>query len=162
MTICDQRFVGLIQGLGALSGLDQLSSTIFALLYLEPEEISMEELAKKTGYSLASISNKVKVLEPTGFIKKIQKPGSRKIYLYAEKNYFKVFREQLLKMQETKLKMVNETMPEIIRNCKVKISSDKDRKKLRIFEGYYDQCKKFESVVSLMTRELDKVERGGG
>ncbi|MEK6964345.1 MAG: hypothetical protein AABX70_08020 [Nanoarchaeota archaeon] len=50
----DQQFIELVQTIGSLSGLDPLSSMIFGVVYLEPDSISLEEVAKKTGYSLAS------------------------------------------------------------------------------------------------------------
>ena len=61
-------------------GLDDLSSKVVSVLYLEPEEVPMEDLAKKTGYSLASISNTMRVLGNMGFVQRIKKPGTKKIY----------------------------------------------------------------------------------
>ena len=82
----DEEFIDMYKQMGQMQGADSLLSSIFGILYLEPEEVSMDELAKKTGYSLASISNNIKTLERVGVVKRIKKPGSRKAYFFIEKN----------------------------------------------------------------------------
>ena len=74
----EKKFSGMYRKIGAMQGMDDLFSSIFSLLVLEPEDIAMDELAKKTGYSVASISNKVKILKVHGIVKKSRKPGSKK------------------------------------------------------------------------------------
>ncbi|MFH1125899.1 MAG: hypothetical protein V1703_02135, partial [Candidatus Altiarchaeota archaeon] len=44
-------------------GLDNLTAKLLVTLYFSPKERSMEELAEETGYSLSSVSNKLKVLK---------------------------------------------------------------------------------------------------
>ena len=51
-------------------GFDELSSDILAILLTEPEEVGMDWIAEITGYSLASISNKAKLLNEIGIISK--------------------------------------------------------------------------------------------
>ena len=47
----EKDFMQLSVDIGNSMGLDSLSSNIIAMLYLESEPISMEELSEKTGYS---------------------------------------------------------------------------------------------------------------
>ena len=68
---------------------DSSLAILLAVLYLEPNEISMEDLAKKTGYSLASISIKLKSLEYFFMVKKYTKPKSKRVYVYMEKDFTK-------------------------------------------------------------------------
>ena len=84
----NKEIMALFQEMGRGQGLnDDLLMIIFSTLYLEPEPIAMEELAKKTGYSLASISNKTKLLEPIMDITRTRNPGSKK-YIYTWKKIF--------------------------------------------------------------------------
>ena len=78
----DQEFVEFFSRLLRSIGLDDLSSKIVAILYIEDREISMEEIAKMTGYSLASISNKMKLLETLAMVQRINRPGTKSCLLY--------------------------------------------------------------------------------
>jgi DNA-binding transcriptional regulator GbsR (MarR family) len=153
----DKKFIELMQALGKSSGLDEISSTVFALLYIEPEEIAMEDIAKQTGYSLASISNKLKLLEQAGFARRIKKPGTKKIYLYMEKDYFSVLKKQLEAVKEARIRIVKEKMPLIISEYKSAVKSEKDKKKLRIIENYYSQIMKLEIIITDFAKQLDKM-----
>ena len=44
-------------------GFDTLSSKLFSLTFLGPDEVSLDELEKKTGYSAASVCNKMNFME---------------------------------------------------------------------------------------------------
>ncbi len=46
-----------------LFGLDDLTSTIIGILYIESDDILMDDIVKIKGYSLSTISNKTKILE---------------------------------------------------------------------------------------------------
>ena len=150
----DAKFVGLMQEISQMYGMDSLCATIISALYIEPEEIAMEELAKKTGYSLASISNKIKFMEHTGIIKKETKPGTRKIFLRMEKDMLKIWREQLVKAQEVKIKVIKAKLPSIISEYKPKAKSESEKKKLKILEDFYGQITKFDTILNHMIKQL--------
>ncbi len=153
----DKDFIEMYQGFG-FTGLDDLLLTIFAKLYIEPEEMAMDDLAKETGYSLASISNKVKVLESMGVIKRIRKPGSKKIFLYTEKDFVKIIKNNLMKKEEYCIKQVKEKVPDLIKKYKNKVRSDREKKKLKILDDYYNQILKFEKIIIIIRKEIEKIE----
>ena len=71
----NNKIVELFQEMGRGQGMtDSLIMDLFARLYMSPEPVAMEDLAKQTGYSLASVSNKIKMLAPMMQIKKTRKP----------------------------------------------------------------------------------------
>jgi DNA-binding transcriptional regulator GbsR (MarR family) len=70
----EEDFMQFLSGMTKVFGTQDLMLKVFALLFIEPEEIAMDDIAKKTGYSLASISNTMKMLENIGGIKRIHKP----------------------------------------------------------------------------------------
>lgn len=152
----EQRFTEMIQRMAALQGMDELTGHIFALLYLEPKEIAMDDLAKNTGYSLASISNKIKFLESAGLIKKSKKPGSKKIYLSMEKDMLKIMRKGIEKKQKFVINTVKTEVPDILKQAKPK--SDLDKKKLTIIQNYYDHVMKFEKILEIMFVEMEKLK----
>lgn len=64
----DREFINFYQRVGKAYGMDSLTSTIVARLFIEPGEASIKKLAEEIGYSLASVSNKVRQLAPSGFM----------------------------------------------------------------------------------------------
>ena len=51
----ENDFLDFLTETSQKKNMDSLSSKLIAILYIEPREVSIEELAKRTGYSLASI-----------------------------------------------------------------------------------------------------------
>jgi DNA-binding transcriptional regulator GbsR (MarR family) len=151
----DNKFIEMVKQIGLYSGMDELTTTIAGRLYLEPEPVAMEELAKETGYSLASISNKTKFLEQVRIVKKTRKPGSKKIYLYMEKDIAKIIRENLNTVLNARIKTAKESMPLIIEEYCAKARTEKDKKKLRILEDYYAQVCKFELILKDVIKKIN-------
>ncbi|MBD3164841.1 hypothetical protein GF323_06610 [Candidatus Woesearchaeota archaeon] len=155
----EKSIIDLFQEMGRGQGLkDSLLLAIFAKLYMEPEPVAMEELAKQTGYSLASVSMKVNNLIPIMGVKKIKKPGSKKIYLYMEKDILKIWKDALIRKEEFVVKKVKEKMPAILHEYKDKVKTRKDKKKYAVIENYYRQVLKFEAALRNIIRELDKIK----
>ncbi len=138
-------------------GLDDLSSKVVSVLYLEPEEVPMEDLAKKTGYSLASISNTMRLLENMGFVQRIKKPGTKKVYFYMEKDLAKLNIMKINAANEHFIKPAKEFLPQLINKYKSKVKDEKSRKKLRIIENYYLQLLQFEKILQHMLEKLDEI-----
>jgi len=154
----DKDFIEMYRGFGTAMGLDNLFITLFAKLYIEPEELAMDELAKETGYSLASVSNKIKMLEAMGIVKRTRKPGSKKIFLYAEKDFLKMTKNHLVKKEENCINFVKAKLPDIIKKYKNKVKTERAKGKLRILENYYNQILKFESLIANIRKEIEKLE----
>lgn len=154
MDSIDEDFTRLYREFGRVFGADDQVALIFATLYLEPEEIAMEELAKETGYSLATISNKVKSLEDLGILKKSRKPGSKKIYLSAEKDLIKLVRQKLYLHENMLSAMANEKLPAMIKRHKKPGMQEKAAKKIRLLESYLDQVKRLHQLLKEMRKGI--------
>ncbi len=119
----------------------------------------MDDLAKKTGYSLASISNKTKMLEAVGFVKRTSKPGTRKAFLYAEKDILKMFKQALIKKQENVINSAKEKLPLMIKECRTKAKTKQQKQKLHLLEDYYQQMLRFEKVIQHMIKGFDNIDK---
>ncbi|WP_406662015.1 hypothetical protein V7O66_05585 [Methanolobus sp. ZRKC3] len=139
-------------------GVDSLTATILSILNFEPEEISMEELAERTGYSLASISLKMKNIEVFWSIKRIQKPGSRKTYFYMEKDLLDAFLLQLKNGYEAELNIAKKRISPLIEEYRKEASSEEQRKKLHLFEDYHEQIIDFEKVIEYVYEKIDEIK----
>ncbi|MEM3374477.1 MAG: MarR family transcriptional regulator [Candidatus Woesearchaeota archaeon] len=128
---------------------------VITILYLEPKEISLEELAKRTGYSLASISNTMKTLENYGFVERIRKPKTKKVYFYMDKDLAKI-NLQKIKYMSSYIKEVLTQLPFIMH----KYSKNKDqstKEKLKIIDNYYKQLLQFSQIVDSWKKDLEKM-----
>jgi DNA-binding transcriptional regulator GbsR (MarR family) len=151
----DSKFLELYQKIGNMQGMNSLFTRIFSILYIEPDEISMDEVAEKTGYSLASISNSIKMLETMGLVRKSRHPGTKKIFLYMEKDFNKLIKLFMIKKQENIISLVKSEVPSIIKESKP--TSEKSKKKLKILENYYKQILGFEKIVKKIIDMMDKL-----
>lgn len=129
-------------------GFDDLSAKLIATLYLEPHEISMEELAKKTGYCLASISNKMHFLESLGQVHIITKPGSKKKYYVMEKDLFKLMKNKLDAAYTKYVEPVKTNLPILIAKYNGHGHNDEEQKKIQIMKDYYQQMLKMEKLIN--------------
>lgn len=88
MDSIDKAFIKFYREVGNANGMDELTSTLFARLFIEPDVIAMNELAEETGYSLASISNKIKFLEVSGYVVRKKNRVPKKCIFMAAKKYW--------------------------------------------------------------------------
>lgn len=137
-------------------GLDSLGSSIVGIVFLEPEPVPMEELAKRTGYSLASLSNKLKLLEAQQLIKKTRKPGSKKSFYYIEKDVYQIMHRKMKAMKELFMAPAHEILPDLIDKYKGKKLAGEDRKKFDIVQNYYRQIKEVEQCMDRMIADMEK------
>ena len=143
--------------LGKNYGLGELQSKVIGLLYIEPEDISLEEIADRTGYSLASISNTMKMLEAFGMVQRIKKPGTKKVFFYMEKNLAKLNIMKLNAVLNNFIKPNKDILPELIEKYRDKVRDEKSKKKIKIAEDYYKQLLRFEEITERWIRDLEKI-----
>lgn len=150
------EFVKFTQDMGEISGMDRVLSAIFAIVYVEPGEISLEEIAEKSGYSLSSVSVKVNMLESLGLVRKSRKPSMHKVFVYMEKDMGRLLREVMLEKQRRKFQFAKERLPQIIENYRKRASGENERKKLAIMENYYTQLGQIHDTLDKVALMLDK------
>ena len=81
-----EEFAELISRNLKLEGFDEISSRIVAVLFIEPEELSLEKISIETGYSLSAVSTAMKNLSQYHIVKRFKKPSSKKAFFYLDKN----------------------------------------------------------------------------
>ena len=158
MIKAEKEFITFMEKMCQMAGLDQLSSKIIALVYISPEDMAMDEIAKKTGYSLPSISLKANMLAQFGIISKTRKPNSKKYYLHMEKNIIDATINQLVRKQQNQLNYAKSELPEILEKFRQEAKSEEDKKKLVVVEKYHGQVMRFDSIISEMIDMLKKIK----
>lgn len=147
----------IIENIYKSFGLDALSSKLFSILFLEPKEVSIDELSKKTGYSLSSISNKMRFIEKVGVAERIKKPGTKKVYYYVEKDIIKMHIRKMEIFSDKMIAPLKDKVPKIIKRNKNKDLDAEKENKLKIIETFYCQILKIEKVMDKFKKELEMI-----
>ncbi len=153
----DKDVMGFLSTLMKSYGLNDLPAKVTGALYIETEDVSMDYVARKTGYSLASISNTMKMLETMGVVQRIKKPGTKKVFFYMEKDLIRLNVMKINAMQNNFIKPAKETLPRIIKKYKNKVKDNKSKQKLRIIENYYTQLLQFEGILGEFIKKLEEM-----
>ena len=150
----DKEFFEFFKLFGRAYGLKDLTLHIMAILYMEPEEISMEDISKKTGYSLASISNSMKVLVNGGQVQQIRKPGSKKVFFFMEKDLIKLNISKIYAAYENFVKPGDHILQCILAKY-THVKDEHQKKKIEIIRNYHKQFVKFGTVLQKWKRDLE-------
>jgi len=101
------RFWGFPKGMGA----------IFAVLYLSPAPLSLDEIVQETGLTKGAISTEVRTLARMGLVHRSSKLADRKDYYEAEDDFYKSIRSILKERQNSEfdsaIRSVSETLAKL-------------------------------------------------
>ena len=101
------RFWGFPKGMGA----------IFAVLYLSPTPLSLDEIVQETGLTKGAISTEVRTLARMGLVHRSSKLADRKDYYEAEDDFYKSIRSILKERQNSEfdsaIRSVGETVEKL-------------------------------------------------
>ncbi len=151
----ENDFIDMTYSIANQLGQDRLLTLIVSILFIEPKEITMENLAKKCGYSLASISQKLKFLAPFNIIEKNSKPGSKKIYLYMKKDFLNTWMHQMINAQVIRVSIAKKKIPLILNKYKKRLKTKREKEIYKILQAYYQQIVVFDKILKA-TIELAK------
>ena len=98
------RFWGFPKGMGA----------IFAVLYLSPAPLSLDEIVQETGLTKGAVSTEIRVLARMGLVHRSSRLGDRKDYYEAESDFYAAVRSILKERQNSEfdraIRSVRETL----------------------------------------------------
>ena len=135
MSDFEQRMLGTFASVAGSLGYSDTHGRIMAALLIAESPLSLQDLSKKTGYSLASISLSLDLLELLGLVRKIKNPQDRKLYVKLDGDVIAGLKNALLfKVQ----KQIATTLTE--------------------FESYKTD-KKSRYKVSILEREIKRLEQ---
>ena len=151
----EREFLDIYTVLGAHQGVDEQFSRIYGLVLVSPEDLSLDEIARKTGYSLASVSSKAKMLESIGLVRKLRKPKSRKLYLTVNKDPLTMMSD-MSKMKAQALKITVPKLQKLIDSYEGKKLSDEQKQKLSRIHDLYVIMGSVGKIMTHMIAEFDK------
>ncbi|SDF66767.1 DNA-binding transcriptional regulator GbsR, MarR family [Methanolobus vulcani] len=152
-----QEFTELIVENLKSEGFDEISSRIVGVLFIEPEEMSLEEISIETGYSLSAVSTAMKNLSQFHIIKRFKKPGSKKAFFFLDKNLAAIGAQALRMKYDNVILPSKKILPDIIEKYE-RDGSDKTASELEIVTRYYRQILKLESIVENFLDEMENID----
>ena len=129
----DEKINSMFTSVVKSMGYSEVHGRVISTLFVADKELSLQDLAKKTGYSIPSISISLDLLELVGIIKKNKKVGDRKLYVKLNGDLLEGLRRALLlKLQKELVLTLNE-----LENCKGKSKGVKKlEKEIKRLERY--------------------------
>jgi len=104
------RFWGFPKGMGA----------IFAVLYLSPTPLSLDEIVQETGLTKGAVSTEIRALARMGLVHRSSRLGDRKDYYEAETDFYAAIRSILRERQNSEfdraIRSVKETLESMEEN----------------------------------------------
>jgi len=132
-------------------GYSEIHGRIMAALLVANKKLSLQELAKETGYSISTLSLSLDLLEFLGMIKKIKKVRDRKLYIELHGDLLEgVKKAFLIKVQ----KSVEGTLNRFENYEKqLKKSKDPEKKKvMKLLNILEKEVKKLDKYINLLSK----------
>jgi HTH-type transcriptional regulator, osmoprotectant uptake regulator len=111
-------------------GAKPTEATIIAIIKTACQPISLDEISEQTNYSLATVSNTVRKYELLGILFRTKKPGSKKVFVEAKKDFLKSMKESMQHVANNCEFMMQE-LPKIIEKTKHKEELEQQKQELR-------------------------------
>lgn len=133
-------------------GFGRIIGQVYALLYLSPRPLSLDEIAEELEVSKASVSTTVRQLEQWSAVKQVWVKGDRKDYYEAETDFKTVLRRGLLDTARKKL----ETAARHIEDAETALTeastnvNGEDRKELEAVLARIEEAKKFRNKIEAL------------
>jgi DNA-binding transcriptional regulator GbsR (MarR family) len=124
-------------------GYSEIHGRIIAALLVSDRKLSLQDLAKETGYSISTISLSLDLLEFLGMIKKMKKAADRKLYVELQGDLLEGLKKAfMLKIQKSITDSLNS-----FENYKEILNRSKDKEKEKVMD-----------VLSTLEKEIRRVD----
>jgi len=142
------RFWGFPKGMGA----------IFAVLYLSPNPLPLDDIVAQTGLTKGAISTEVRALARLGLVHRSSKLADRKDYYEAETDFYKSIRAILKERQNTEFERAVATVQETLGKLEAGTSYGEERtfliERVRTLQEFFN-------AIDSLTKAVVKLESLG-
>lgn len=148
-----QNFISGLSNISGFWGFPKGMGAIFAVLYLSPKPLSLDELVTQTGLTKGAISTNVRGLSRLGLIHAASQLGDRKDYYQAETDFYRAVRAILQERRNSDFDRAVETVRLTLEKLESDDNSDPERaflvERLRALKDFFDAL---DSLVNAITR----------
>jgi DNA-binding transcriptional regulator GbsR (MarR family) len=148
-----QDFVSGLSNISGFWGFPKGMGAIFAVLYLAPGPLSLDELVSQTSLTKGAISTNVRGLARLGLIQPVSQRGDRKDYYVAETDFYRAVRAILLERRNSDFDRAIATVRETLEKLETGDHSNPERaflvERLRALKDFFDAL---DALVNAVTR----------
>jgi len=131
-------------------GFGRIIGQIYALLYLHPKPLCLDEIASELGVSKASVSISLRQLLAWSAVKRVWIKGDRRDYYEAETDFNNLFRNGLLEMLRKKLDTASHQLASAEASLQQALAevNGQEREELEIVATRIERAKQFHRRIS--------------
>lgn len=131
-------------------GLGRIIGQIYAVLYLSPRPLCLDDIVTELGVSKASVSTTVRQLQSWGAVKRVWIKGDRKDYYDAEIDFKALLRNGLLDKIRRKLDSAGGHIDNVESTIQQALedTNDEERKDMEIVASRVQRAKQFRNKVN--------------
>lgn len=144
------RFWGFPKGMGA----------IFAVLYLSPAPLSLDEIVQETGLTKGAVSTEVRILARMGLVHRSSKRADRKDYYEAESDFYQSIRSILKERQNSEFDRSLRAVKEMLEKLEADAVSG-NQAEVQFVHERLQALQNFFDAIDSLTRAVVKLEKLG-
>ena len=122
-----QDFVTGLSNISGFWGFPKGMGAIFAVLYLSPDPLPLDEIVAQTGLTKGAVSTEVRALARLGLVHRSSKLADRKDYYEAETDFYKSIRAILKERQNTEFDRAVASVKETLEKLETASGSREER-----------------------------------
>ena len=142
------RFWGFPKGMGA----------IFAVLYLSPAPLSLDEIVQETGLTKGAISTEIRALARMGLVHRSSRLGDRKDYYEAESDFYAAIRSILKERQNSEFDRAVRSVKEMLETMEANWVKDEEwnfvYERVKALQDFFD-------AIDSLTKAVVRLDRLG-
>ena len=142
------RFWGFPKGMGA----------IFAVLYLSPAALSLDQIVAETGLTKGAISTEIRTLARMGLVHRSTKLGDRKDYYTAEADFYAAIKSILKERQNTEFDRAVGSVGSALSALR---QNRVDTEEWKFVHGRVQALQEFFDAIDSLTKAVIRLERLG-
>lgn len=144
------RFWGFPGGVGA----------VFAVLYLSPAPLSLDEIVRQTRLTKGSVSTDVRALARMGLVRRSTRLGDRRDYYEAETDFYRAIRAILSERQNTEFAHAVETVRRLLDQLKA-VRGPRDETERKFLIARLEALQDFFDAIDSLTRAVARLDSLG-
>jgi DNA-binding transcriptional regulator GbsR (MarR family) len=155
-----QNFTEVLSNISRFWGFPKGVGAIFAVLYLSPAPISLDELVRQSGLTKGAVSTNVRALARMGLVRPSSRLGDRKDYYEAETDFYKAIRAILGERQNREFSNAIQSVHETLEKLRSSKASMEEPERIFLIERI-QALQDFFDAIDRLTNSVSKLDNLG-
>ena len=158
LRIAQDSFIEAVGQISSSAGLNRVAGQLYALLFLSPEPLSLDEMVERLRISKGHVSTNIRVLEEWGAARKIWMKGERRDFYQADPNVMKVIVNRLQVGLRRRMQDALEAI-EKVENKVQEVEGGLERNEKEVVKLWKQRLQKVKKIPKLVDRLLGVISK---